>query len=124
MAEEDWQLLYKLGKLTVHRNLESGNEAYTYLFHSEEDRDRCRDSRQEAASLQHTNISPIYITNSWTQGLLHFFVLETELCQVTLEDETVSRLSEGRLWSAQEGIAVLRDVLTAVEYAGTQVGSP
>lgn len=124
MAEEDWQLLYKSRKLTRHRNIESGNEVYTYLFYSVEEKDQFRESRKGAASLQHANISPICILDSYSQGLLHSFQLGIELCQVTLEDETASRLSESRTWSAQEVIGILRDVLAALQYAATQVAVP
>ena len=124
MAEDNWHGLYKLGKLTMYRNAESGCDAYCYWFLSEAERDRFRESRQGVASLQHANISQMNELPCYTQGSFYILTLQTELCQTTLEDEVAIRLSEGRLWSPKEVIAILRDMLAALQYAAAQVGTP
>jgi hypothetical protein len=124
MAEENWQGLYKLGKLTMYRNAEIGCDAYCYSFLSEAERDQFRESRQGVASLQHANISQMNELACYTQGFFYILTLKTELCQATLEDEVAIRLSEGRLWSPKEVIAILRDMLAALQYAESQVGPP
>lgn len=124
MAEESWQLLYKSSNFLLQRNTEAGVEVYCYFFLSASERDEFLESRQGAISLQHANIAPIRACSSTSQGLYHLLMLETDLCPSSLETEIDTRLSESRLWSTSEAVSILRDLLSALQYAFSQVKAP
>lgn len=121
MAEESWQLLYRSSNFLLQRNIEAGVEVYCYFFFSASERDEFLESKQAAISLQHPHIASIRAYSRTSQGLYHLLTLETDLCPSTLETEIDTRLSESRLWSPFEAISTLQALLSALQYAYSQV---
>lgn len=121
--EESLEQLYWYSHFSLKRHSAPNIELFCYFFLTTAARAEFLQNRQGAFSLQHANISPMCVYSQSSQGLVHWLVLETALCPISLEAEMEVRLSEGRSWSSHESVSVLKNMLTAVQYAATQIAS-